>query len=360
MILGKNAAGKTTLLNLIAETARGLHYLPEEREITVESTHQDVNLKRTTSVKQSKMQTFLGAAQTTQEDVFELKFKGHATSISVKNGTVRIDGTETPVPGAQPLIAVLQTLTANNRAADARLLTEVAHTSASRLDEGLDYYHQLLKLVLTKRLESTNSTLAFATPESFFGLLNRPISAKDGAISNDQINFANEAARLMGYTSAAVRFDFELRSDGTTIETSLRTPRFHFKSGQSEFTNESLSYGERRLLAFLATNDASPSIVIVDELINGLHHHWIVECLSQLRGKQAFLTSQNPLLLDYLVFENAEDLQRGIIFCSRTETINGRTTSWRNPSEEEAADIFAAYEVGIQKLSDILINMGLW
>ena len=51
-------------------------------------------------------------------------------------------------------------------------------------------------------------------------------------------------------------------------------------------------------------------MVIADELVNGLHHSWIEECIQAIGDRQTFLTSQNPLLLDYLSFASPEDVKR--------------------------------------------------
>ena len=77
-------------------------------------------------------------------------------------------------------------------------------------------------------------------------------------------------------------------------------------------------------------------------------------------GRQAFLTSQNPLLLDYLDFESAAEVQSGFVLCERVPGKLGSELVWRNPTEAEAGDFFSAYETGIQRVSDILINKGFW
>ena len=143
-------------------------------------------------------------------------------------------------------------------------------------------------------------------------------------------------------------------------ETTLRNLRFRFRSKGDRFLHNSLSYGERRLLGFFALSDACPEIMVVDELVNGLHHDWIKACLDEIGSRQAFLTSQNPLLLDYLDFESAEDVQSGFVLCERAPGRLGSELVWRNPTAEEAMDFFSAYETGIQRVSDILINKGFW
>ena len=128
----------------------------------------------------------------------------------------------------------------------------------------------------------------------------------------------------------------------------------------SIFQDQHLSYGQKRLLAFLYYLDANPSIVIADELVNGLHHAWIEECVKAIGDRQAFLTSQNPLLLDYLVFESVEQVKETFILC-RTEPDGDRDRMiWRNMNDDEADMFYSAYKVGVEHVGEILRTRGLW
>ncbi len=76
--------------------------------------------------------------------------------------------------------------------------------------------------------------------------------------------------------------------------------------------------------------------------------------------RQAFLTSQNPLLLDYLVFDSVQQVKETFILC-RSETIDGRDKmSWRNLTDDEADMFYSAYKVGIEHVGEILRTRGLW
>ncbi|MFT3775108.1 MAG: AAA family ATPase [Minicystis sp.] len=128
----------------------------------------------------------------------------------------------------------------------------------------------------------------------------------------------------------------------------------------SVFTHNVLSYGQKRLLAFLYYLDANTNYVIADELVNGMHHEWIHACLDKIGTRQAFLTSQNPLLLDYLPLESVEQVQRSFIQC-RTEVVDDEPQIiWSNLAAEDAAELFADYQVGIQHVGEILRARGLW
>ena len=194
---------------------------------------------------------------------------------------------------------------------------------------------------------------------SFSTLLEAPVMLEHDGPSFEP-EFLKRAAKVMGYDSAEALFDLESKTNGGVTETTLRNLRFRFKSRADRFLQSSLSYGEQRLLGFFALSDACPEVMIVDELVNGLRHDWIKACLDEIGPRQAFLTSQNPLLLDYLDFESAEDVQRGFVLCERVAGTRGSELVWRNPTKEEANDFFSAYETGIQRVSDILISKGFW
>ncbi|MDO9019245.1 MAG: AAA family ATPase [Deltaproteobacteria bacterium] len=134
--------------------------------------------------------------------------------------------------------------------------------------------------------------------------------------------------------------------------------------GGSSFSHHALSYGQKRLLAFLYYLDANHRYVIADELVNGMHHDWIRFCLDEMSGldlaAQAFLTSQNPLLLDYIPIGSAEEAQRSFIQC-RSEVIDGHSRFvWSNLSADDARELFADHQVGIQHLGELLRVRGLW
>jgi len=130
--------------------------------------------------------------------------------------------------------------------------------------------------------------------------------------------------------------------------------------GGAEFSHKFLSYGQKRLLAFLYYLDANDSFVIADELVNGMHHDWIRACLDQIGDRQSFLTSQNPLMLDYLPLESVEQVQKSFIQC-RAEVVDDTTQLvWSNLATEDAEELFADYQVGIQHVGEILRVRGLW
>ncbi|MEQ1507909.1 MAG: AAA family ATPase [Myxococcota bacterium] len=123
-----------------------------------------------------------------------------------------------------------------------------------------------------------------------------------------------------------------------------------------------LSFGQKRMLAFLWTLSTIPDgVVIADELVNGLHHQWIEACIAEIGDRQAFLATQNPLLLDFLTFDTVDDVRTTFVLCATTPRPDGRRGwSWRNLSADEASSFFRAHQVGIQHVNEILRTKGLW
>jgi energy-coupling factor transporter ATP-binding protein EcfA2 len=126
--------------------------------------------------------------------------------------------------------------------------------------------------------------------------------------------------------------------------------------------HERLSFGQKRMFSFLWQLASYPQgVVIADELVNGLHYSWIAACIEEIGDRQALIASQNPLLMDFLTFDSAEQARRTFVLCSAHEQEDGhREWEWRNLTADEAESFFRAHQVGIQHVSEILRTKGLW
>ena len=147
--------------------------------------------------------------------------------------------------------------------------------------------------------------------------------------------------------------------DGDYVRVGFGKPWFQFtrKGGRATIGHERLSYGQKRLLSLLYYLEASPHHLVADEMVNGLHHEWIEEIVQRIGDRQTFLSSQNPLLLDYMEFDSVDQVSRSFVLCELDELDR---LVWRNMSAEEAASFYSAYEVGIQHVGEILRTKGLW
>lgn len=137
---------------------------------------------------------------------------------------------------------------------------------------------------------------------------------------------------------------------------------FHFTLEEGNVIHHDLlSFGQKRLFSFFYHLCCNEHFVIADELVNGLHHRWIEACMEAIGDRQAFLTSQNPLLFDYIPdFTSAEQVQSRFITC-KTEVVDGaEQLVWQNLSQADAEMFFDAYCAEIEPVGEILITRGLW
>lgn len=174
-------------------------------------------------------------------------------------------------------------------------------------------------------------------------------------------DFLDQLVELLGCRSAQLRIQRTARSAGPNERIDFGSIRFDLTRQDGSIIGHSmLSYGQKRLLAFYYYLASSPSCVVADELVNGMHHEWIEACLEEIGERQAFLTSQNPLLLDYLYFESAAEVRSSFVLC-RTELHEGREQLvWENMSLDEAEGFFSAYQVAIHHVGELLRLRGLW
>lgn len=211
-------------------------------------------------------------------------------------------------------------------------------------------------------------------PDEFWSLfverLQKDLKAPTVILEDASLNFLKKFVELTGLQSAYMQCE---RTEKNVLFNRMFPPglsqssrnifsnfRFSFvRRDGSEFWQDQLSYGQKRLLVFLYYVSAVPHVLIADELVNGLHHEWIEYCVKAMQGKQAFLTSQNPLLLDHLWFESQEEVRKTFLLCSTTPP-SGDEMQWKNMNESEAEVFYKGYQVGIQHVSEILHSEGLW
>lgn len=182
--------------------------------------------------------------------------------------------------------------------------------------------------------------------------------------SEDVQGFLASATRLFQHRSANIQLAL-LSKDmrGPEPTSTYGHLRFTFERYDgSIFGHEKLSYGQKRMLSFLYYLALNPRLIIVDELVNGLHHAWIEACIEEIGNRQGILTSQNPLLLDYLTFESPDEVRQRFVLCrsERDDETGREQLIWRNPTQEEAESFFSAYQAGIQHVGEILVDKGFW
>ncbi|MBN8470475.1 hypothetical protein JYJ95_28545 [Corallococcus exiguus] len=237
-------------------------------------------------------------------------------------------------------------------------LFNFTHLTAGMLDEGLERYHALFGVEAWGMGLNRGWSLP-SVPQSFRYLLD---TNPTGTTLTFTPEFLTCAVRALGFDSATARFDIErlpaIPRGRHHIQ--LRNLRFVFKYAGDETPHDLLAPEEQRLLAFFVHADASRTILIADEPMNGFPFKWVDACLRQVGARQVFLTNQNPLLLDVLRFGSAEDVRRTFILCKQAHDESGARLVWRNPIEDEAESFFQAHLAGGQSVSEILRAQGLW
>jgi hypothetical protein len=167
---------------------------------------------------------------------------------------------------------------------------------------------------------------------------------------------------LAGFTTGRFRVELLGKRDyegGGRLEFGRFGFGFTRRDG-SEVSHEQLSHGQKRLLSFLYYLDVNEDFVIADELASGLHPRWVEACLRDLDDRQAFLTSQNPLLFENISLGSAEDVRSSLVHCELRLREGREQRVWCNPSTETAAKLFRALREGNAPLAALLRTHGLW
>ena len=226
-----------------------------------------------------------------------------------------------------------------------------------RFDESLEVFHRVMTsaraLTGMRVARSPKSPTPFFVPDV---ALSNPVprslmvkleplyqadpAASRFVFSEKDLNFLGSVVRTMGFDLGQASIDVLARtSTGEAleyIELGNLTFRFQFEEGGDMVVHDRLSYGQKRLLTFFCYLDMCPDIVIADELVNGLHHAWITTAIDAVGERQSFLTSQNPLLLDYLPITSPEQVRESFIFCRSERRDRRPRWIWENMSAEDA------------------------
>lgn len=412
VVLGQNGAGKTTLLNLISRVLRtNLTDTSDPFAVEIEVAFPGGSLSGRIATREPE------AAQRGPEGLgtpaaLRAARTGDATRMLVPDFRVvlRLTGSNRDIEFRRNQTAVVWEELSGDRSFNGSaqieafgvrgLIVQIVQLGSSllegaflgilqatqhvvRFDEGLDIYR-----VVTAKAEDIGASGPDLAPRWFVsipsetgevlfsgstGLTPDKLETeriKEAAAANvasavvpdKDVAFLAKTVRLLNLQFAEARLEL-LEKDaasGTDFFT-FGNLRFWFtRRDGSIFQDHQLSYGQKRLLTFFYYLDANPSFVIADELVNGMHHLWIEECVDAIGDRQAFLTSQNPLLLDYLTFDSAEQVRSSFVVC-QTELRDGRERMiWRNFTDDEADMFYNAYRVGIEHVGEILRTRGLW
>lgn len=401
VLLGKNAAGKTTLLNLVAAILVDdlSPFASEQRLDIAYDVEAGGHLIRASIERQRKEPPVAVAGLEHSEATFEERwtlevFRG-GESIATCSGAGThghwTTGEESLAPfettsvfTSSGWIANVLSVKPGRPESLAGLGFHFIYASfvrdAPRFDEALNYFSRIerARIVIRRGEEGTparkialDAPLELAIAVESAMMASGEVAPVDLAALkpvDESIPFANpfkELLKLMGLRAVRVRPRLErVEPEGVTTAYRFDGIDFIFERDDGSLVNQrNLSFGEKRLFAFfwyLAIRGDEP--LVADELVNGLHYDWIEACVDRLRGRQVFLATQNPLLLDHMPISvsTAASSETSFVRCEATPTNGKQRLCWRNLSSDENERIRAGVRVGIQQLGEILASEGLW
>lgn len=369
VVLGRNATGKTTLLNLAvaADAFDFSAFVNEPFDVSWErhgrEGHSRTRVTNYVEALRDGRRNTYSTVDVTVEPAgmgkpYRIAIGRDSAELLVEGVSVTKIARSPSLPLAVESLLLAASLSEEERDDGVAAHPRVVPVGAVRLDESTKHLEDVLATTVgvmkSAQVVQSSTTLPTAILAEFMpiGMLDEPPLAK--TFSFVDTPFLAEIASTLGFVGATLTFDLLDSRDGMLH---YDKPRFLFTDENGDVVrHDILSYGQKRTLSALWYFASKVQLLACDELVNGLHHEWIAGALDRIQSRQALLTSQNPLLLDYLRFESSDEVRRSFISCERHE---GQLV-WRNFTQEEAEDFFAAYEVGIQRISDILVTRGLW
>ena len=378
VLLGKNASGKTTLLDLVAAiTSDDLGPLAREAEgfsfeydLTSGSDELAVHVQRNprAAVERAGLIAPLEPPRPGFEERGWLRATT-ATGAHVANFAddrwSRADGSPPEFPITDAAATAPHWALSGQLALVPQIGQFLAAHPAPRLDEATRVLERVLAgSIRFQQTLGSSSMLAYGEPAPFSRTFLKSAEEQFKAAGNHDVGEISpdlslcppldRAAAWLGYDKVTASLRVKKRDvSGKQTIIEYGDLAFLFRRGDSEASLDRLSFGQRRLFAFLwyVASRLHSGPIVVDELANGLHHEWIRSCVELISETQAFLSTQHPLLIDYM----PDDVT--FIRCSTTDD---GTMVWENFTDAQHARLVDARHNGVLHLSEILQTESLW
>lgn len=384
LVLGKNGTGKTKLLELIAKVCRAVPDELSEEALEVEADFEFADGLVELRVHSDGYDLTGAVPHHTGEPERKYRITGSFTAKDMSRWrsipTFEVDqdtqhlthaGRRVRVNSKRPIWPALIELHV-----DLRTPAWVQHpvamlatlSSLRRFDEALGFNDWIAKAeVWVIQSEGDVDAIYFQSNDGERWILQG--TSADGAaqrrarsIQVKPVPAICTAALLLGY-SPDVEVELKNRepipSQGASAAL-FDEPEMYFYKREVRIRHAALSFGEKRTISFMAYLNANPHIIIADELMNGLHHSLGVALLNEIGDRQAFLATHEPVLMDEIDFESADELRRSLLLCRRNPDPKGPPFVWTQLSSEEAEEVFPYYPKSLMHGSQILKHWELW
>ncbi|MBA3550123.1 MAG: AAA family ATPase [Nannocystis sp.] len=384
LVLGQNGSGKTTLLSLLSAVSRSVFEELSQEEFDLEYVLTSGSFTVLAQVSHRRRLDPAAVDPAGNARLWDSDYTVHIKDSSTGQECAIVSGPvgEGQSRGRVPLVMDWSFIAAtlSNRGDSFGVLRNdlFAAASAYRFDESLECFAAMtgrkasLKSAATpppaytswRSSRGTSVTEGAYVPAELSRALHQSFRepGEDPALNDAGKPLASQMAVALGVKTVSIIPNQRARLH-SPHENSFRVEGFTFEVTRGEgqtVHHDLLSYGQKRLLAFFYYLAVNPSIVIADELVNGLHHSWIKSCMDAIGDRQAFLTSQNPLLFDYVEFDSIEQVEARFITCKSEHVDGAEQLVWQNMPREDAARFYEAYTDEIEQVGEILITRGLW
>lgn len=391
VVLGRNATGKTTLLHLISMALRGdfSELRDEDFDLEYELASGDQALVLGVTHTCAREGFVFDAAQRKHRGVAEVASTTMRGALRTSGRVVRFATPDVAdssaeradtLPVAAPpdparLSVAIWSLQALTRAVSVDDLRVIPGGQGYRFDEGLGLFRNLLAMKDDAvGLPGVAGQLVRADGYSS-RMIPLPIEAAtwrrdpaEGLATAYHVDFSacsnlTRARALIDAEEFLATYPVTGVTTRNGVEvTELGAPTLLVRRGNGDSVSvNTLSFGQKRLFTFAWYLDANPGAVVADELVNGMHYEWIDACVEAMRGRQVFVTAQNPLLLDHIEIGSADDVARTFVLCRAVrEDPAHRVLRWTHPNDEQSQEFFRAYQNGILRVHEILRTEGLW